>query len=117
MQNDSSFSANEIMRSTTFNFVKSLRGIAVVAALAVLLAACAANDDGRLNFNLMTDEEIIAYNQTQRIWDQVHCTRESDTKSRIKKRYCATLSQLNRRASQTGEQMNIISFGTPQIFR
>ena len=93
-----------------------MKYIALVTLFLALLSACVANDDSRVNPNLMTDEEIIAYNQTQRIWDQIHCTREVRTNSRIKKRYCATLSELNRRASATGEQMNIISFGTPQIY-
>ena len=92
--------------------------LAISALLLALLGACAATDETRVNPNLMTDEEIIAYNKTQdRIWDQIHCAREFSTRSHIKKRYCGTLSQINRRAASTGEQLNIISFGTPQIYR
>ncbi len=95
-----------------------MKNIGFTCILLALLAACAANDDSRINPNLMTDEEIIAYNETQdRIWDQIHCTREFKIQSHLKKRYCGTLSQLNRRAASTGEQLNIISFGGPQIYR
>ena len=90
--------------------------IACIGLLLTLLGGCAANEDSRVNPNTMTDEQIIAYNKTQRIWDQIYCTRKITVRSHIKKRNCATLSQLNRRAAATGEQLNIISFGTPQIY-
>ena len=86
--------------------------------LVFVLSSCATPDSSTINPNLMTDEEIIAYNKTQdRIWDHIVCTREIRVQSHIKKRYCGTLSQLNRRASATGEQLNIISFGGDLIYR
>jgi|TARA_B100000315_G_scaffold245229_1_gene270874 hypothetical protein len=88
-----------------------------IGVLMATLFSCASNGSETFNFNRMSDQEIIAYNRTQdRIWDQIFCVREVRTESRIKKRYCATLSQLNRRMATTGEQLNIISFGTPQIW-
>ncbi|MDA1370684.1 MAG: hypothetical protein O2971_07985 [Proteobacteria bacterium] len=94
-----------------------MQKIWLTGLLCTLIAGCAASNDTRVNPSLMSDEQIIAYNRTQeRIWDQIHCVREMRTRSHIKKRYCATLSQLNRRMSTTGEQLNIISFGTPQIW-
>ena len=88
------------------------------ALLVFVLSSCATPDSSTINPNLMTDEEIIAYNKTQdRIWDHIVCTREIRVQSHIKKRYCGTLSQLNRRASTTGEQLNIISFGGDLIYR
>lgn len=94
-----------------------MQKFAFASLLVIVLASCAANDDSRINPSLMTDEQIVAYNRTQdRIWDQIHCVRETHTRSHIKKRYCATLSELNQRMRDTGEQLNIISFGTPQIW-
>ena len=96
-----------------------MKSLAFFALLLLVLISCAATDDLRVNPNLMTDEEIIAYNQSQdRIWDHIVCAREFRVQSHIKKRYCGTLSELNRRASATGEQLNIISFGGgPLIYR
>ena len=89
---------------------------AITGLLLVLLGACATDDASWVNPNLMTDQEIIAYNQSRRIWDQIVCTRGFGIRSHIKKRTCGTLSDLNRRAAATGEQLNIVSFGTPQIY-
>ena len=91
--------------------------LTITGLLLVLLGACAADDGSWVNPNMMTDQEIIAYNQDKRIWDQIMCTRGFGVRSHIKKRTCGTLSELNRRAAATGEQLNIISFGTPQIYR
>ena len=86
--------------------------------LLLMLNSCIASDSSTVNPNLMTDEEIIAYNKTQdRIWDHIVCAREIRIQSHIKKRYCGTLSELNRRASISGEQLNIISFGGDLIYR
>lgn len=89
------------------------------ALLLLVITSCSITDGPRVNPNLMSDEEIIAYNKTQdRIWDHIVCTREFRIQSHIKKRYCGTLSELNRRASATGEQLNIISFGSgPLIYQ
>lgn len=90
--------------------------LAITGLLLMLLGACAAGDGSWVNPGLMTDQEIIAYNQDKRIWDQIVCSRGFGVRSHIKKRTCGTLSELNRRASATGEQLNTISFGTPQIY-
>lgn len=81
------------------------------------LVACTATDGDSLNFNLMSDEEIVAYNDIQeRIWTEVICIRQVTIRSRIRKRHCMTASQWNKRGISSAEQLNIISFGTPQIF-
>ncbi|MBT3530082.1 MAG: hypothetical protein HOF74_03355 [Gammaproteobacteria bacterium] len=86
-------------------------------ALMVVSACTATASESGMNFNLMSDEEILAYNATQdRVWDEVLCIREVRIQSRIKKRHCATASNWNKRGISSAEQLNIISFGTPQIF-
>ena len=95
-----------------------MKSLMLVTMAFLVLVACTAADDSRINPNLMTDEEIIAYNQSQdRIWDHIVCAREFRVQSHIKKRYCGTMSELNRRASATGEQLNIITFGGSLIYR
>lgn len=90
----------------------------LVSLVMPMLLACTVSDDSGINPNLMTDEEIIAYNANQdRIWDHIVCAREFRVQSHIKKRYCGTMSELNRRASANGEQLNIISFGGSLIYR
>lgn len=92
-----------------------LRFLAVLFLL--LLGACAANDGDVLHPNSMSYEEILAYNETQdRVWEQIYCVQERRIESHIKRRYCATLSELRDR-TLTAEQMNNINFGTPGLFQ
>ncbi len=84
--------------------------------LCILLGACAV-DENRIYPNAMTNEEIVAYNETQdRIWDRIYCLEDVRIDSRIRKRYCATLTELRRR-NISAEQMNNINFGTTGLFR
>ena len=96
---------------------ESMKNLPFVVLLLVLLTACATDDGSRLNPNMMSDEEIVAYNAVQlRVWTEILCIREVSIRSRIRKRHCSTVSEWNERGVSAGEQLNIISFGTPQIF-
>lgn len=95
-----------------------MKNLPFAVFLLALLTACATDDGSRLNPNMMSDEEIVAYNAVQvRVWTEIICIREVSIRSRIRKRHCSTVSEWNERGVSAGEQLNIISFGTPQIFR
>ncbi|GIT23102.1 MAG: hypothetical protein CM1200mP40_27840 [Gammaproteobacteria bacterium] len=53
--------------------------------LVFVLSSCATPDSSTINPNLMTDEEIIAYNKTQdRIWDQLFVPERFEFKVTLK---------------------------------
>ncbi len=56
-----------------------------------LLSACVTP---RPNFELMSDEELYAYNSSVAPLEQVYCTKEASTGSYIRRRTCTSLAEL-----------------------
>ncbi|MCG8414392.1 MAG: hypothetical protein MI746_09255 [Pseudomonadales bacterium] len=64
----------------------------LVSLSVTLLAAC--NTPGQPRFESMTPAELVEYNQSVGLLDQVVCKKEATTASFIRKRRCQTLGEL-----------------------
>ena len=73
--------------------MKSKRSILnLFAALPVLtMLGCSTN---QLSFERMTEAQLLAYNESVGLFDQVICTRSKSTASYIYKRTCRTIRQI-----------------------
>jgi hypothetical protein len=81
--------------------MKSKMSIRLILVSALLvLDAC---NTQRINYNSMSDLEIKNYNLTVGQWDKVYCSMEIRLESRIPRRKCATLLELQ------GQQIGDIS--------
>lgn len=63
--------------------------------------------------NSMSYEEIIAYNRTVDLWDEIHCTEEVRIGSHIPKRRCETLKELHGLGNSAGDTINTVTTGGP----
>ena len=63
--------------------------------------------------NTMSYEEIVAYNMTVDLWDEIHCTEEVRTGSHISKRRCETLKELHGLGNSAGATINTVTTGGP----
>lgn len=87
-----------------------MKKFTVLALICLSLIACAGNSN-RVNFNSMTDLEIISYNRTVERSDLVYCDYQVRAGTHIKKRYCATLAQIKSDAIANAAQIYTGSSG------
>ncbi len=82
----------------------------LLLSIVLIGVGCANSEQSRLNPNLMTDEEIFAYNRTQaNSADHIVCVERSSLGSRLERRECASWSEMNRRMRASGEQLNVVN--------
>lgn len=68
-----------------------------------------------MNFNTMSDAQIMAYNQTVGQWEQVYCHEEASVRSRIPRRRCETLLEVHQRNVRNVDTINSVSTGNSLI--
>ena len=79
--------------------------------LAIALFAFESCKSPVMNFNSMSYEEIDTYNQTVGMWEQVFCDEETSVRSRIPRRRCATLFELQQEVIGNVGLMNSATSG------
>ena len=87
----------------------------VISLLSVALFFLASCNSAAVNFNAMSDEEILAYNQSVGQWEQVYCEQRASVRSRVPRRRCRTLLQMHQQNIGNVEAINTISSGKPVI--
>ena len=70
-------------------------------------ASCSMNPTGMIP-NAMSYDEIIAYNRTVDLWEEIHCQEEIRIGSYIPKRFCGTLRELYYRGSDANQTLSTI---------
>ena len=68
-----------------------MKKIILVVTTILALASCSATV---IPMERMSEEELLAYNNSVDFWDKVYCTNDIRTGSHIRKRVCATLGEL-----------------------
>ena len=82
-----------------------MRTLLALSASCLVLASCAT----ARSFASMSEEELIADNKGRPVMQQVYCTKEARTSSRIRKTYCDTVQgwiTYNERQMMALETMN-----------
>jgi len=87
----------------------------MVSLLSVALFFLVSCNSAAMNFNAMSDEEIIAYNQTVGQWQHVYCEERASVRSRIPRRRCRTLLQMHQQDVGIVNAINAISSGQSLI--
>ncbi|MFP6838178.1 MAG: hypothetical protein VB962_01140 [Pseudohongiellaceae bacterium] len=87
----------------------------MISLLSVALFFLVSCNSAAMNFNVMTDEEILAYNQTVGQWEQVYCEERASVRSRVPRRRCRTLLQMHQQDVGNVDAINAVSSGKPII--
>jgi len=88
-----------------------MKMISLLSVALFFLVSC----KGARNFNVMTAEEILAYNQTVGQWEQVYCEERASVGSRVPRRRCRTLLQMHQQDVGNVDAINAVSSGKPLI--
>lgn len=75
--------------------------------LVLFLASC--QSANQIAFRQMTEEQLIAYNASVPLEDNVYCFNEPKTGSYIRKKYCMTLSQMANEMSDNSLTLSTLS--------
>lgn len=86
-----------------------MQKITLLAGIALVITACNSNT---VSYTRMNDSEIAAHNATADTWDQVYCVREIRLGSNIRKRYCATLRELQEGTANQVGVLNALNSGS-----
>ena len=81
---------------------------AIVTMVTVMLAACSSN---RRPFNLMTPEELVAYNSIVSVNDMVYCVEDVRTGSHIRKKSCATIAEISSSLENNSYNLDLVNYG------
>ena len=95
--------------SKTIKFSKRL---CWVLALGTMVSACQTTDKP---FRKMTDEELIAYNSTVPLEQNVICLKDLRTDSHIRKIRCMTIMDILTEAESNARMVDALNIG-PQLF-
>jgi len=76
-------------------------------SLILLLASCQGTNE--TVFRQMTDEELIAYNASVPLEDNVHCFNEARTGSYIRKKHCMTLRDIANQMNDSSLTLSTLS--------
>ncbi|NKB34412.1 MAG: hypothetical protein GKR91_15075 [Pseudomonadales bacterium] len=80
-----------------------------------VLVSCQATD--RTSFRQMTEEELIAYNSTVELGDNVYCFDDVRTGSFIRKKHCLTLQEIVNQVNDNSHTLGVLNYGGPSAFR
>lgn len=80
-----------------------------------MLASCQSADNR--SFRQMSEEELIAYNTTVALGDNVYCFEDVRTGSFIRKKYCLTLQEIVDQVNDNSHTLGVLNYGGPGPFR
>ena len=95
-----------------FRRVKTAIPSFCVFVMAVMVVACQATDTP---FRKMTDEELISYNSTVPLEQNVICFKDLRTDSHIRKTRCMTIMDILTEAETNARTIDALNIG-PQLF-
>ncbi|MEX0965026.1 MAG: hypothetical protein WDZ52_13400 [Pseudohongiellaceae bacterium] len=75
-------------------------------AAALGLSACTSMP---IDFARMDAAELMAYNRSVKLWDQVHCVDEIRSGSHIRRRHCSTLLDIYSQLERSQSAINVRS--------
>ena len=69
------------------------------------------------NFATMSSEELLAYNKDKPVMEQVYCTKQTRTSSRIRRTYCDTVADWVDYNTRTIRAIETLSMPTGSVIR
>ena len=85
--------------------------LSTIATLSLLsLAACTSSEGA---FHRMSEEELAAYNATVAGIDQIYCVEEVRAGSHIRRRFCASVGEINQALENQASNLDVINYGPP----
>lgn len=82
--------------------------------LFLILVSCQSSDTGP--FRKMTEEELVAYNLTVPLGENVYCFEGVRTGSHIRKRRCLTLREIVNQVNDTSHALGVLNYGGQSVF-
>ena len=73
-----------------------------------MLAACSSTERP---FKLMSAEELLAYNSIVSVDEMIYCMEDVRTGSHIRKKYCATIAEINRNLEDNSHTLGLVNYG------
>ena len=90
-----------------------MKPLLAIVATNLLLTACAIP----VTFESMTSEQLYAYNEDKPVLEQVYCTKEARTSSRIRKTYCDTVEGWVLHNQREASKLQVMSLGGGSVIR
>ena len=91
-------------------FMKNFIKILMVIVASVFVSSCA-NTDDHIPFHRMTEEQLVAYNQTVDLEDNVYCFEDVRTGSFIRKVRCMTLFDIVTAVNDNSHTLGVLNYG------
>lgn len=85
-----------------------MKNAAILGLLGVLVTACANQPPA---FHRMSEKELMAYNATRPVEEQVLCTKETSTTTYIRRTRCQTVQQLVNHNIAAVMALDVMNFG------
>jgi len=82
--------------------------------IVLLLVACQTD---QVAFHKMTEEELIAYNSTVPLGDNVYCINDVRTGSFIRRTHCLTLQEILDQVNDNSHTLGVLNYGGPSAFQ
>ncbi|MDD9889547.1 MAG: hypothetical protein OXU66_08415 [Gammaproteobacteria bacterium] len=92
-----------------------MKTLLMLVAAAFVLASCQSAD--HVPFRQMSEQELIAYNTSVPLGDNVYCFEDVRTGSFIRRKYCLTLQEIVDQVNDSSHTLGVLNYGGPGPFR
>ena len=95
--------------------MKNITKILLLIVTSVFVASCTNTSDHK-PFHRMTEEELVAYNQTVELEENVFCFEDVRTGSFIRKTRCMTIFDIVTAVNDNSHTLGVINYGGTPTF-